>query len=209
MLQIAKRISFSLIIILLSTVHISLNKNRGYANDVGISIDKFLPFYEAFVLPYLFWFLYMVSGIIFLAIYDSKLYFKLVACISIGMSICFVVFYFFPTTVPRPEVIGGGVLNDLVRMVYSHDNPFNCFPSIHVLNTLLLTFFLCKFEKGGFGLKTYAVLSYVLITLSTFFIKQHYVLDAVAATLLAVIIYGISCIDFTKKATVGANPAVA
>jgi hypothetical protein len=119
---------------------------------------------------------------------DPKLYYKLLVSIISGTLICFIVYYFFPTTVARPEVVGNDMFSNLIRGIYSKDNPYNCFPSIHVLDTVLPTMFLFKYTKNKFT-RAFAVVSSVAIILSTLFTKQHYVWDAVSAAVLGTAMY--------------------
>jgi PAP2 superfamily. len=99
-----------------------------------------------------------------------------------------VIFYFFPTTVVRPDVIGGGFFNYAMRVIYNTDNPYNCFPSIHVLNATLVSLFLFSKDKSN-NFNAWAIISAVLINLSTMFTKQHVVLDVFAGVILAIIMY--------------------
>jgi len=124
----------------------------------------------------------------YLAVADYKSYFRLIMGIAAGMAICFAIYLIFPTTVPRPEVTGNDIFSRLVRFVYSRDNPYNCFPSIHVLDTVLATLFMWKSSRSGI-LKGIALPSCILICVSTLFVKQHYILDGIAATILAMSLY--------------------
>lgn len=184
------RILFMLIIPLISIIHVNLNVYRDNTKELISALDIMIPFESIFVVPYLYWFLYVIIGLFYLALFDGKKFYGLLSSIVTGMLVCFVIFYFFPTTVERPDVIGGGIFNYLMRVVYASDNPYNCFPSIHVLNATLVTLFLMSKEKS-FGFNLWALLSGVLINLSTLFTKQHVVLDALAGTTLAFIMYTI------------------
>jgi membrane-associated phospholipid phosphatase len=104
------------------------------------------------------------------------------------MLICFIVYFFFPTTVPRPNVPGTNLLQKLVLIIYGNDKPYNCFPSIHMMDTLLITLFVFKHNKN-LVLKISSAVICVSIYLSTWFVKQHSILDAVASTILAVILF--------------------
>jgi len=186
--QFLLRISFILLIPLISLIHIALNVYRPNTKNIATVIDNAIPFVSAFVVPYIYWFAYVAIGLIFLAIFDYKKYYGLLASIVSGMFVCFAIFYFFPTTVERPDVIGGGFFNYAMRVIYSTDNPYNCFPSIHVLNATLVTLFLFSKERSH-NFNTWAIISCILINLSTMFTKQHVFLDVVAGTILAVIMY--------------------
>jgi len=129
-----------------------------------------------------------MSILVYFAFVDGKRYFRLLFSIVVGNIICHLIYYFYPTTVPRPDVIGNDIFSILVRLTYANDNPFNCFPSVHVLNALLASMFLFDYTKKAF-VKYYAVIAFVLITLSTLFVKQHYILDAVASSIIGVSMY--------------------
>ena len=105
-----------------------------------------------------------------------------------GMMICFLVYFVFPTTVPRPHVPGTNFLQRMVLTIYGNDKPYNCFPSIHMLDTLLITMFIFKHNKNLI-LKAASAVICVSIYLSTWFVKQHSILDAVASTILGIILF--------------------
>ena len=67
----------------------------------------------------------------------------------------------------------------------------NVFPSIHVYNSIgcAIALIKCYDFRNSITMKIFASTSAILITLSTMFIKQHSVLDAVSAGILAIILY--------------------
>jgi membrane-associated phospholipid phosphatase len=194
-LQITNRICLMALIPIVSLIHFSLNVYRGNINSVKTIFDDMIPFTKIFVLPYVYWFAYIFIILLFFAVTDYKQYYRLLMSIIAGMFICIIIFYFFPTTVPRPDLEGNDGLSNMVRYVYGHDNPYDCFPSIHVLNSIIVTLFFYKYYKGKI-LSSLAVVSCVSITLSTLFIKQHYVLDAVASIILGTLMYWIFTNDY-------------
>jgi membrane-associated phospholipid phosphatase len=187
-MQFLHRISYALSIILASFIHFWLNRPRGSEHNVSIFIDKLIPFSEWFSIPYLYWFAYIFLVIIYLSLVDYKSYFRLVASIVFGMCVSFLFFIFYPTTVARVDVLEEGFWGFLMGLIYGNDNPYNCFPSIHVLNAFLATAFLCKSNRRFF-IRSFAVISCILISLSTMFVKQHYVLDVVAAFVIGIVLY--------------------
>lgn len=183
------RILFMILVPMAQCIYFFLNLTTTGAYDITIFLDKFIPFNEWFIIPYVFWYLYTFGTLLVLAYFDHKTYFKLLFSILIGMLVCFVIYYFFPTTVPRLEVIvPNNILKKAVLMIYKNDRPFNCFPSIHMLDTILITMFLFKYSKS-FLIKISSVFICVAIYMSTFSIRQHSILDAVASTILGVILF--------------------
>jgi hypothetical protein len=74
----------------------------------------------------------------------------------------------------------------VLAIVYGADRPWNCFPSLHVAMSLLAALTVLEVHRIRGML---ILLLTFLIALSTILIKQHYVLDVVAAMLLTVTIY--------------------
>lgn len=192
------RLLFILLIPMAQGIYFLLNAITTKAYDITIYLDKMIPFNEWFVLPYVFWYIYTFGFLLLMAYYDYKTYFKLLFNIVIGMLICFLIYYLFPTTVPRPEIISDNILKKMVMMIYSNDKPYNCFPSIHILDTYLIAVYLLKYSKNLI-LKISTVAISVSIYLSTLFIKQHSLLDIVAATILGSVLFFLTESEFVAK----------
>ncbi len=187
-LQILGRICFSILIPLATIIHVSLNIPSPDDHIVKIFIDDMIKVTPIFAIPYLFMFLYITISLIYFAVVDYRLYFKLLASVVTGMLICFAVYYFYPTTVPRPNINGNDIFSKMVIYIYSSDNPYNCFPSIHVLSAYLPLLFAFKYKKSTF-IKVFTLIGSISISLSTLFVKQHYFMDAVASVILGTILY--------------------
>lgn len=109
------------------------------------------------------------------------------------MSVCCVIFAVFPNGFDhRPLTFEASPLQTyLLNFIYSSDKAMNVFPSIHVYNSIVCAVALlkCKEFKGKHWMTFLAITSAVLISLSTMFIKQHSILDVLAACILALVIY--------------------
>ena len=81
------------------------------------------------------------------------------------------------------------MFSELVRYIYSIDQPVNCFPSIHVLTTFVIM--LAAFKRREQHAFEYYILTFfgTLIILSTLFTKQHAFVDAISGMTLASILY--------------------
>ena len=90
----------------------------------------------------------------------------------------------YPTILPRPSpaAIGEGFCAWALRIAYTWDAPYNCFPSLHVAQAFLAAF-TCQLVSRRLGLATIVWAS--LVAVSTLFTKQHYVVDVIAGILLA------------------------
>jgi len=164
------------------------NANNGVYYLVT-KLDNMIPFYPIFMIPYMCWYPFMLLTMIYFCFKDKKIFYKLLLTIDLGLIVCYVFYFFFQTTVPRPAILGDGFVNNFVRYIYKMDNPYNCFPSIHIMTCYLLM-------KGIWKSKTrnklnLAVIWFMgnLIILATLFTKQHIIADLVSAVLLGNIIY--------------------
>lgn len=87
-----------------------------------------------------------------------------------------------------------------LRVNYALDPPLNLFPSLHVAIATLaaLVGYKARPLYGAFG-----AVGAVLITLSTVFVKQHFVADGVAGIVLAVLVYRFTIAGYERE---GADP---
>ena len=166
-------------------------------HDLTIGLDNIIPFNSIFIIPYVYWYLYIVIGFIFILVNSRKDYIRVFISFFIGMSVCYIVYYLYPTEISRPTIINSNILNYLVNIIYSLDRPVNCFPSLHVLTT----YFIMRYTKYKNSKKKfyYTEIVGVLIIISTLFIKQHFIADVISAIVLAeVIILLVRKIDDSK-----------
>jgi len=108
------------------------------------------------------------------------------------LSLCyvaaFITYYFFQTTVPRPIVTGNDIFSKLILFTYNSDEPYNCFPSIHVITAYLaLTGINATNAKKSIKIPV-SVIGFLII-ISTEFVKQHVIMDILFALFLCNVIY--------------------
>ncbi|KWW20681.1 phosphoesterase [Peribacillus simplex] len=196
---------YLLLLVVTSSIYSIINQSSGHAVDVTTIIDGEIPFIKEFVVPYLLWYPYIYGLLIYYCFVDRKHYFVALGSLVSGKLICFLIYCLWQSTVPRPEVMGNDIFAHLMRVVYSHDQPVNCLPSIHVLTTFIMMIVVHKrreqhkWEHAGvtaFG---------TLIILSTLFTKQHAVLDVLAGILLACGMYAAIQYMFQAISTYQAN----
>lgn len=187
--DIVKRGVWALSVPIISIIYALLNKDRGWINIVETSVDKHIPFTKYFIIPYVSWYLYVGFFLMLLCVVNEKSYRGLLINLLIGMIISYIIFYVFPTTVPRPIINSKDIFSRLVLIIYNRDNPYNCFPSIHVINAALTAIYVNRESKLNRVIKGISTTVSILIILSTMFIKQHYFLDAVAGILIAYTLY--------------------
>lgn len=162
---------------------------------INSPLDDMIPFCEYFIVPYLFWFVYMfIAVLLFIFINpDKKEYYQLVWSLGFGMTLFLIISYCFPNGLElRPAtMVRDNIFTDIVQLVQRHDSPTNVIPSIHVYNSIAIHIALTKSQmlsKDRWLIKASFVLTF-LIVLSTVFLKQHSVIDVCAAIILNIISY--------------------
>ena len=155
-------------------------------------LDDRIPFCEWFLIPYMFWFLYLVGMHIYTLLYDVDSFRRMMKFIIITYTVTIMIYFLFPTCQElRPiSFERDNFLTRFMSAFYRFDTNTNVCPSIHVIGTLavLFTALHCK-TLQGFGWKLAFSVTAVLICASTVFLKQHSILDVVAALPLCVIAY--------------------
>lgn len=180
-----------LIIPLVNIFYTYTNNSFRGVHSLTTDLDKAIPFLKVFIVPYLIWYPFIIVTLVYLCIKHRKIYYKVLSSLIIGMLLSYIVYFFFQTTVLRPQLTGQDLITNLVRFVYNTDNPFNCFPSIHVLTTYLMMKGIRKSRNRQAVINISVYLIGILIILATQFVKQHVILDVIFAILLAEGIYKI------------------
>jgi hypothetical protein len=195
-------LSFSFSIVLITIPHRLMNHFRGHEHIPHIGIDDLIPLVNWFVYPYLFWFVFVAAILVIMALFHRKEYFQLLISLLLGTTVCLIIFYLYPTTVPRPPVTGSDFTSQVVRFVYTHDQPYDCLPSLHVLHAVLAAMFFVKSSRNMTG-KVFTIVSCTVICLSTLFLKQHYVMDGFIAVLIAIPAYLITSTEYIASRWIG------
>lgn len=194
-----------LLIVPLNAFYLLLNNSKRGSYNLTTPVDNAIPFVKEFIIPYVAWYGFIFFVMAYLCFKDRKTYYITLACYILGLSTSFITFYFFQTTVPRPEVLGSDVFSKMLLQIYGADQPYNCFPSIHVLTSFLM---IKAVGASNFRNRINLLIvwiSAVTIILSTLFVKQHVLLDAVSGIIYAdlifrvVSVYGETVWNFMKK----------
>ena len=155
-------------------------------------LDDVIPFCEAFLIPYLFWFIYLIGIHIYTFFTDRHSFQRLMCFIILSYSIGLLFFYFYPTVqFLRPTVFArDNVLTQLVAAFYQHDTNTNVCPSLHVVGSMAVWYaardtrlFTRRSWRMFFHISTF------LICISTVFLKQHSVIDIVVGLAVSYSVY--------------------
>ena len=161
---------------------------------INSPLDKYIPFCEVFVIPYLFWFLFMVIGVMYFFFTNRREFYQVTSFLIIGMTIFLIISTVFPNGLHlRPTVFPrDNIFTDLVKnFVYANDTSTNVLPSIHAFNSLGVSIAVFHSEalKKRHGIQIATHVCTLLILMSTVCLKQHSITDVFAALLMAGLIY--------------------
>ena len=152
-------------------------------HPIWCPVDDWIPFNEWFVIPYVGWYGLIVWSLGYFALYNVAQFKNLQKYIIITQSVAMICYIFLPSRQDlRPlEFERNNLLTQLVRLLYSLDTNTGVCPSLHVAFSLGIASTWLK-EKGASNwTKTFVVVFALLVCMSVAFIKQHSVLDILAA----------------------------
>ncbi|OZM57471.1 hypothetical protein CIB95_08435 [Lottiidibacillus patelloidae] len=178
-----------LLIPLFHTFYNLLNNDQRGAQLLITKVDELIPFVDIFIVPYIIWYPFIFLTMAYLAWKDRAIYWKTLATMLISMLVCYAIYFVFQTHVPRPELQGKGFFTSLVKLIYANDEPYNAFPSIHSLTSFLMLFGIVKARGISKPVVMTVSITSLLIIISTLFVKQHVILDAVSAILLGFVVF--------------------
>ena len=160
-------------------------------------LDGAIPFVPEMVIFYVYLFYPMViSTILYFAFIEFKKGYALGWSLVFTNAIAILVYVVFPVSTFwwRQDFLANPITGNFwasqVYSIWANDTSFNCFPSLHaaVSTICFFTWFQYSKTKPSATTKLVAIASLAIAggaILSTLFIKQHYIADEIAGTLLA------------------------
>ena len=154
---------------------------------VHAALDDAIPFLEGFAIPYCFWYLLIAVSLGWFLLYDVEGFRGLQIFIIITQLAAMLVYIVWPSIQDlRPAVFPrDNFLTRVMAFIYSFDTPTGVCPSLHVAYSVGMASAWCKCKKAPAAWKGFVVLSAVVISIATAFVKQHSIIDVFAALPLA------------------------
>jgi membrane-associated phospholipid phosphatase len=147
-----------------------------------LSIDVF-PVWPIWVLPYVFCYLLWLSSIAWIILkMEDRLFRSFIAACVFTFSIGTTTFIFFPTYVQTVPLQGNDIFTLLLQIIYENWGRYDAFPSGHVYITTLLTLFFSRWYPRQ---RLLWILILTIVSFSTLFTGQHYVLDVIGGLSIA------------------------
>lgn len=151
---------------------------------LAFSFEKSIPFIPFFVVFYVS--AYIIIAVPYFVLRDIQEYRKAVLAYLFVIFISSVIYIIYPVKAMRPEISGEGLFLNMVGWLYGIAKPYNLFPSLHISLSAMSTLICLRHNKKiGYIL----IMLLFLISFSTLFVKQHYLVDIPSAVGLTLFSY--------------------
>ena len=167
------------------------------------ALDDIIPFCEWFLIPYLFWFVFMVGMIVYSLLWDVDAFRRFMKFIMFTYTVTLIIYLVYPSMQNlRPaEFERDNALTRFMASYYVFDTNTNVCPSMHVIGSVAV---LCAaWNSKAFSTTPWRIAFTVvtlLISFSTVFLKQHSFVDVPPAFLLSAAGWWVAHHDFRRPA---------
>ena len=151
---------------------------------IQCALDERIPLCVWFLIPYVFWYFCLAGICLYTLVRDADIFEGFMRYLILTSAVAVLFYLIWPSRQTlRPETVAGeGILSAGVRLLYRVDTPTNVFPSLHVTHSFgILSAGLRAKGLEAKGWKWFFGMTTVLVCLSTVFLRQHSVLDGLAA----------------------------
>lgn len=161
-------------------------------HTVWCPLDDRIPFCEWFMIPYMFWFVFLVGMHVYLLLFDIPAFKRFMYFIVLTYGVTSIVYIVYPTCQNlRPESFErDNFLTHFIAGFYAFDTNTNVCPSLHVVGSVAAAFGAFdtkRFQTGPWRIAFGGVA--LLICFSTVFVKQHSIIDVFWAFALCAAAY--------------------
>jgi membrane-associated phospholipid phosphatase len=147
-----------------------------------LPIDIF-PLWTVWVIPYALCYPLWATALVWLTWkMDESMFRRTIAGLFFACTLGVSIFILFPTYVVQPELHGTDILSNILRSIQIAGGDHDALPSSHIYITVLLALFYHYWYPQYKWLWLSIV---VIVSLSTLFTQQHYILDVIAGYLTA------------------------
>ncbi len=165
--------------------------------DISTRLDDMLPVIPVFIIVYIFAYIQWIIGYIIIARAGKQICHEIITGEIIAKICCMLFFILLPTTLVRPHLAGNDIFERLTLFIYKIDAADNLFPSIHCLESYIITRGTLRITSLPLWYKAVTVFFTILVFASTVLVKQHVIIDIVGA--IAVAELGLFAVDFLEK----------
>ena len=150
---------------------------------IHCALDDLIPFNEYFFIPYTFWYFLIVFSLGYFALYNVEHFRNLQTYIIITQVVAMITYIVYPSIQQlRPASFErDNFFTQVAAFIYAFDTPTGVCPSLHVAYSLGIGSTWLKEKSAPRWWKAFVVFAVFMISISTAFVKQHSVVDILAA----------------------------
>lgn len=155
---------------------------------VHCRLDDLIPFNEFFIIFYISWYFLIVGSLVYMLLYDIEGFKKMQTFIIITQIVAVVIYIVWPSVqYGRPVSFEhSNLLTKLTALIYSVDTPTGVCPSLHVGYSIAIASTWAKKRDISLYKRVLIIIWATLICMSVAFVKQHSVVDILAAILMCI-----------------------
>lgn len=181
-LTLGKRILLVFLVCCIQMIYIPTSNRVAGGIEPKLAIDVF-PIWSVWVLPYVLCYALWLSSVAWIIFkVEDRLFRSFVAACMLTFGLGALTFIFFPTQVKAATFAGNDIFTSLLRFIHENWGRYDAFPSGHVYITTLLALFFGRWYPRQ---RTMWIAILVIVSLSTLFTGQHYVLDVLGGYVVA------------------------
>lgn len=183
------------VLVIVFFLYALINEPHETVYVLNSGIDDLIPRIPAFSVIYLA-FLPWVFFTVFFAWYKKRDFKQLAYSLIIINLIAYAVYLVFQTRVPREAIVQNDIFSKILQFIYDRDKPYNCFPSLHsAMSASMATYFVIRKSKWAW----LSIIFAALIVVSTLFVKQHFIADAISGIILGIVVTSLVFIISIRK----------
>ena len=150
---------------------------------IHCALDDLIPFNEWFLIFYVGWYFLVFGSLLYYFLFDADKFSKLEAYIIVTQVVAMTVYVLWPSRQDlRPAVFPReNVLTAVLAFIYSFDTSTGVCPSLHVAYSMGILSVGLKDKALPRWSKILLTFVVIMICLAVCFVKQHSVLDVLAA----------------------------
>jgi len=182
LLTVNKRILLFILAYAIQLIYIPTSNRVSGGIEPRLSIDIF-PIWAVWVLPYVLCYVLWLSSVIWIILKtEDRVFRSFIAACIFTFTFGVIIFILVPTYVKPASLPGNDAFTLLLRMIHEHWGRYDAFPSGHIYITTLLALFFSRWYPPQ---KLSWILILVIVSFSTLFTGQHYILDVLGGYAVA------------------------
>jgi membrane-associated phospholipid phosphatase len=162
----------------IAAISIQLHTPVTLATPVDLSIPL-VP--EAIIIYWYVFYSFIFFSYFYFAFVHREYRNALVLAYVLVNAVAYIIYLLFPVLGPDRLVSGSDFFSLQIQSLYTNDVQVNCFPSLHGSTALLTAFALWR-SKKNYGYIAWPIAIAVMV--STLFVRQHWIADQIAATIV-------------------------